>query len=471
MNDRNLDAERTVLGAILVEPETFHTAADALRPPDFSAPAHRVIFQAMAALVEKGAPIDLVTLKTELETRGKLGEAGGAPAIGALLDGVPRITNLGDWCRIVKEKAVLRRLMTVARKTSAEAQAGADPFELADRMVRAALAVSDVGGDKIVEPKDAMKDSYKWLDALSQASGGMMGPPTGLIDLDHMLLGLKPGLMYVVAARPSQGKSALAISIADAVAEAGGVVAMFSLEMTLREVTTRRICSIAGVGQHEIAGKGIGAQEAWAKLTAASSMIANRKFFVDDTPRVTLAQIRARARAVRLRAGNRLDLVVVDYLQIMGTESSQRRYESREREVAQISAGLKALAKDLECPVIVCAQLNRGVEDRRSKKPTLADLRESGAIENDADVVILIWRPNANGVQTVGGKKVSDMLIVAKQRNGPTGAVGVRFDPPTATFQNLAVGEEFTDAPDEAPQPAADQPRDYKAAAAGDQES
>ncbi len=433
----NLDAERSVLGAILLDNQAFNTAVELLRPEDFFLEAHRRIFARMIQLAEANRAIDLVTLNEELGRAGELEAAGGAAYLGALVDGVPRVTNVEHYAKIVKEKALLRTLIHASNNIinqCFEAEEHAD--EILDRAEHAIFALAEervrVGFHGI---KDIVKSSFQTIETLYERGQRITGLPTGFTDFDNLTSGLQPAELIVLAGRPSMGKTALALNIVEHVAlRLGQPVGLFSLEMAKESLLLRLLCAEARVNAHKLRTGYLGKDE-WGKMTVALGRLAEAPIFIDDSPGLTVLEMRAKAR--RLKAERGLSLIIVDYLQLMATSG---RFESRRQEIDSITRGLKALAKELHIPVIAISQLSRAPETRGGDhRPQLSDLRESGSIEQDADVVTFVYRPEMyrdpeNVPEEERGRAE---LILAKQRNGPVGKIHLAFLREYTRFENL----------------------------------
>jgi replicative DNA helicase len=434
----NLEAERAVLGAILLHNDAFNLAAEVIDAQDFFRDAHRRIFDKMVALVERGDPIDLVTLKEELGRSGELDEVGGPAYIAALVDGLPRSTNVEHYARIVKEKATLRRLIYSANKIVAEAYEAEDEADvILDQAERSIFAIAD---DKIREGFVSMatlaQSSLETIEKLHARKELITGVPTGFVDLDEMTSGLQPSDLVIVAARPSMGKTSLVLNIAQHVGtKTGMTVGLFSLEMSKEQLFLRLLTSEARIDAHRLRGGFLGERD-WGRLSTAIGTLSETKIFVDDSPSIGVLEMRAKCR--RLAAEHGLHLVIVDYIQLM---QGRGRFENRTLELASISRSLKGLAKELHVPIVVLSQLSRAPESRSDHRPQLSDLRESGALEQDADVVVFIYREDlyADKNQPAENQGVAE-LIVGKQRNGPTGVVKLAFIREYTRFENLARG-------------------------------
>jgi replicative DNA helicase len=428
----NLEAEKSVLGAILIDNAAFNHAAELIDARDFFRDAHRRIFDRMVALSERGDVIDFVTLKEELSRSGDLDEVGGPAYIASLADGVPRSSNVEHYARIVKEKSTLRNLIFSANKilaTAYEAELEADAvldeaekaiFEIAEDRVRAGF----------VPLRDLVKESFETIERLQAHKELITGVPTGFVDLDEMTSGLQPGDLVIVAARPSMGKTSLVLNVAQHVGtKTDMTVGFFSLEMSREQLFFRLLTSEARIDWHRVRTGMLGEKD-WGRLSEAVGTLSDANIYIDDTPAIGVLEMRAKSR--RLKAEHGLHLLVVDYLQLM---QGRGRAENRTQELAAISRSLKGLAKELHVPIVALSQLSRAPESRSDHKPQLSDLRESGALEQDADVVVLIYREDVYN-RTEENQGIAE-LIVAKQRNGPTGSVKLAFVREHTRFENL----------------------------------
>jgi replicative DNA helicase len=435
----NLEAERSVLGAILLHNDAFNLAVEVIDAPDFYREAHRRIFDKMVKLAERGAAIDLVTLKDELGRSGDLDEVGGPAYISALVDGVPRSTNVEYYARIIKEKATLRNLIFSANKilrTAYEAEEDADV--ILDQAEHAIFAIAD---DKVrdgfVSLRDLAQSSLETIEQLHARKELITGVPTGFTDLDEMTSGLQKSDLVIVAARPSMGKTSLVLNIAQHVGtRTDKTVGIFSLEMSKEQLFLRMLTSEARIDAQRMRRGYLGERD-WGRLSQALGTLSEAKIFIDDSPSIGVLEMRAKCR--RLAAEHDLDLVIVDYIQLM---QGRGRFENRTLELGSISRSLKALAKELSVPIVVLSQLSRAPEARSDHKPQLSDLRESGALEQDADVVIFIYRQDMYRDKEEDGDDGEGVaeLIVGKQRNGPTGVVKLAFIREFTRFENLASG-------------------------------
>jgi replicative DNA helicase len=436
----NLEAERSVLGAILLHQDAFNLAAEMIDAPDFFRDAHRRIFDKMARLSERGLAIDLVTLKEELSRSGEIEEVGGPAYLAALVDGVPRSTNVQHYARIIKEKATLRNLIFSANRILATAyEAEEDADLILDQAEHAIFAIAD---DKIrdgfVSVRDLAQASLDTIEKLHARKELITGVPTGFTDLDEMTSGLQPADLIIVAARPSMGKTSLVLNMAQHVGTRTGMsVGIFSLEMSKEQLFLRMLTAEARIDAHRLRGGFLGERD-WGRLSQAIGTLSDAKIFIDDSPSIGVLEMRAKCR--RLAAEHGLHLVIVDYIQLM---QGRGRFENRTLELASISRSLKGLAKELSVPVVVLSQLSRAPESRSDHRPQLSDLRESGALEQDADVVVFIYRADVYGDKNQPPADDSAgvaELIIGKQRNGPTGVVKLAFIREFTRFENLASG-------------------------------
>jgi replicative DNA helicase len=433
----NLDAERSVLGAILVHNDAFNLAAQVINSRDFYRDAHRRIFDKMVALSERNQAIDFVTLKEELSKSGDLDEVGGPAYVASLSDGVPRATNVEYYARIVKEKSTLRSLIYAANKILTNAyEAEQEPEVILDQAESAIFSVADErmrGG--FVPMRDLVRENFPKIEQLFEQKRLITGVPTGYVDLDEITRGFQRGDLIIVAARPSMGKTSLVLNIAQHVAaHANQSVGFFSLEMSKESLFIRLLTSEAQIDGHRLMSGAIG-QKDYGRISHALETLSSMRLFIDDTANIGVLEMRAKAR--RLQAEHGLSLIVVDYIQLM---ASRGRFENRTLELASVSRALKGLAKEIDVPVIVLSQLSRAPESRSDHRPQLSDLRESGALEQDADVVIMIYREDAYNRDPDNADAGTAELIVAKQRNGPTGTVRLAFLKEQTRFANLAQG-------------------------------
>ena len=433
----NLEAERSVLGAILVFNDAFNLAAQVIDSRDFYRDAHRRIFDKMVMLNERNHAIDFVTLKEELSRAGEIDEVGGPAYVASLADGVPRATNVEYYARIVKEKATLRNLIFAANKILTNAyEADQESDLILDEAESAIFAVAD---DRLkagfVPMRQLVHDSFPKIEQLFEQKRLITGVPTGFVDLDEMTRGLQAGDLVIVAARPSMGKTSLVLNMAQHVAiQPDHTVGFFSLEMSKESLFLRLLTSEAQIDSHRLMSGAIG-QKDYGRISHALETLSAMRLFIDDTANIGVLEMRAKAR--RLQSEHRLSMLVVDYIQLM---TGRGRFENRTLELASISRSLKGLAKELSVPIVVLSQLSRAPESRSDHRPQLSDLRESGALEQDADVVILIYRDDAYNKDPNSPDAGTAELIVAKQRNGPTGTVRLAFLREQTRFANLAAG-------------------------------
>ena len=433
---QNIDAEKSVLGSLLIDEEAIGAAIEILDEAWFYEQAHRQIFRAVLELYNQRKNVDLITLSDKLKNDGTLEQIGGVSYLSFLIDLVPSAANVEHYANIVKEKGVLRRLIRNATNIIAESyESTGNVDEVVDNAERLIFEVSDLKQrTQSVHIKDLVRQSIEKLDFLYQRKQHVTGISTGFEKIDHMTSGLQNSDLIIIAGRPSMGKSALAISMAEYVGiEQKQGVAIFSLEMSKEQLVQRMLCSQARVDAHKVIS-GFLAPADWPKLTAAAGRLSESKIFIDDTPAISILELRAKAR--RLKANQGIELIILDYLQLM---RSTIQSESRQQEISEISRSLKALARELSVPVIALSQLSRAVESRQDHKPQLSDLRESGAIEQDADLVVLLMREEYYN-PTEENKGVADVMI-AKQRNGPVGTVKLAFIKEYMRFENLAYAD------------------------------
>lgn len=435
----NLEAERSVLGAILLHNDAFNLAAEVIDSGDFFRDAHRRIFDKMVKLAERGNAIDFVTLKEELSRAGDLDEVGGPAYITALVDGVPRSTNIEHYARIIKEKATLRNLIFSANKILATAyDAEEDADVILDQAEGAIFAIADDKvSDGFVSLKDLAQSSFDTIEKLHARKELITGVPTGFADLDEMTSGLQPSDLIIVAARPSMGKTSLVLNMAQHIGtKTDMTVGVFSLEMSKEQLFLRMLTAEARIDAHRLRGGFLGERD-WGKLSHAIGTLSEAKIFIDDTPSIGVLEMRAKSR--RLAAQHGLHLIIIDYIQLM---QGRGRFENRTLELASISRSLKGLAKELRVPIVVLSQLSRAPESRSDHRPQLSDLRESGALEQDADVVVFIYREEQYADKSAPPTDAQGVaeLIIGKQRNGPTGVVKLAFIREFTRFENLSSG-------------------------------
>jgi len=431
----NLDAERSVLGAMLQDPESVLLSQELLTEHAFYQPAHREIFSAMIALARLGTPVDLVTVDDELGRRGTLEGIGGTPYLIQLTQYVPTTANVRAYIDIVDEKHTLRQLIDCANNILRESYT--QDLPLPQMLSSVEKNVFDIsmrksGTDTLVHIRDVLTDTYANIEELSRLKGAISGVPTGFVDLDQLLTGLHGGELILVGARPSMGKTSFAINVAQhAAMYAGKTVAVFSLEMPREQIAMRMLCTAAKVDMQAVR-QGTIDDKGWMDLTTALGPLAAANMYLDDTAGITPSQLRSRCR--RLMAERGLDLIVVDYLQLMVSDT---RSENRQNEVSELSRALKGIALELRVPLIACAQLSRANAQRADKRPILSDLRDSGSIEQDADVVMFLHREEYYNPDTPD-KNIAE-VIVQKQRNGPLGTVKLAWLGKYTEFRNLSM--------------------------------
>ena len=436
----NLEAEKSVLGAILIQNEAFNHAAELIDAKDFFRNAHSRIFEKMVVLSERGDAIDFITLKEELSKSGELETVGGPAYIASLADGVPRSANVEYYARIVKEKATLRNLIHSANKILVDAyEAEQEPDLLLDEAERSIFAIAE---DRIREGfvplRDLVQTSFATIERLQQHKGMVTGVATGFVDLDEMTSGLQPSDLVLVAARPSMGKTSFVLNIAQHIGTSTDMtVGFFSLEMSKEQLFIRMLTSEARIDAHRFR-TGYLNEKDYGRLSHALGTLAEAKVFIDDTASIGVLEMRAKAR--RLKAEHGLHLLVIDYIQLM---QGRGRFESRQAEIASISRSLKGLAKELNVPIVALSQLSRASETRADHRPQLSDLRESGALEQDADVVMFIYRAeqyrDSEGNPNTEEQGIAE-IIIGKQRNGPVGTAKLAFIKEHTRFENLAHG-------------------------------
>lgn len=428
-------AEQSVLGGMMLSKDAIADVVEVLRAADFYRPAHQTIYNAILDLFGKGEPADPITVAKVLADKGELQRLGGAPYLLTLTQTVPTAANAGYYAEIVAEKAILRRLIEAGTRIAQYGYAGADGQDIAEVVDRAQAEIFDVAGTQatndVLALADLLEPTVDEIDAIASRGGISAGVPTGFTDFDDLTTGLHAGQMITVAARPGTGKSTWALDVMRSCSIRHGMASvMFSLEMSRTEIVMRLLSAQASVRlKHMRTGQM--SEDDWARLATTMENITEAPLLIDDSPNLTMTEIRAKAR--RLKQRYNLKLVVVDYLQLM---TSGKRVESRQQEVSEFSRQLKLLAKELDVAVIAVSQLNRGPEQRVDKKPQLADLRESGAIEQDSDIVILLHRPDAYDPDDPRAGEVD--LLVAKHRGGPTGSVTVANQLHMSRFVDLA---------------------------------
>jgi replicative DNA helicase len=429
----DIAAEQCVLGGMMLSKDAISDVLDVIKSHDYYRPAHQTVHDTILDLYGRGEPADAVTVAAELTRRGEIGRMGGAPYLHTLIASVPTAANAGYYARIVRERAILRRLVEVGTRIVQLGYSGdGDANELVDRAEAEVYGVTDRRVSEDYLPlSEIMPGALDEIEAIGSRGGNLAGVPTGFADMDALTNGLHPGQMIIIAARPAIGKSALALDICRSASIKHGLTSvLFSLEMSRNEITMRLLSAEARVPLHAMRTGQLG-EDDWTRLARRMSEVVDAPLYIDDSPNMSMMEIRSKCR--RLKQRNELKLVVVDYLQLM---SSPKRVENRQQEVSELSRSLKLLAKELNVPVVALAQLNRGPEMRTDKRPLLADLRESGSIEQDADVVILLHREDAYERESPRAGEAD--LIVAKHRNGPTTTVTVAFQGHYSRFVDMA---------------------------------
>lgn len=432
---QNVEAEQCVLGSILLQPGAMARSVEIVSPDDFYREAHRAIYTAMVALFEKSEPLDLITITSLLQDTRKIDTVGGPGYLASLTDLVPVAANIAHYARIVRDKAILRRLIQTTTEIAGRCYEEQDDIDgLLDEVEQTVFEISRAKSGQSYWPmKTVINATFKLVESLYERKEHITGVPTDYHDLDRMTAGLQPADLIILAARPSMGKTALAMNIVQHVAMMHKTpVGVFSLEMSKEQLGLRMLCSVSRVDSQRLR-TGFLKEHDWPKLTRAYNMLLDAPIYIDDTPAITVLEMRAKAR--RLKTEHDIGMLVVDYLQLMRGRSN---VQSREQEISEISRSLKAMAKELSIPVMALSQLNRSLESRPNKRPQLSDLRESGAIEQDADVICFIYRDEVYNKAEDNPKRGIAELIIGKQRNGPTGTVELSFLDRFTTFENLA---------------------------------
>ena len=435
----SVDAEQSILSAVLIDNQVLPEVLEVLSPQDFYREIHGKIFKAMVDLFERNEPADLITLTNLLKQQGQLEAVGGASYLADLVDVVPMAVNARQYAKIVQEKAILRRL--IEQSAAITTRCFEDKGDTEGILDFAERSIFEISENKVKPSfyalKDILTDTYRAVEEAYENKALVTGIPSGFQDLDQKTSGFQRGDLIIIAGRPGMGKTALALNIArNAAQETGEPTAIFSLEMSKEQLSLRMLSSEAGVDSTRMRG-GFLNQEDLEKINRAAGVLYDTNLFIDDTPSISALEIRAKARRMKMEKG--LGLIAIDYLQLMRGRASAER---RELEISEISRSLKALAKELAIPVIALSQLNRKVEDRTNKRPVLSDLRESGAIEQDADVIMFVYREEVYNKQVDQAKMRLAELSVAKQRNGPTGTVNLTFLEEFTRFENRSMAVE-----------------------------
>ncbi|URN95905.1 MAG: replicative DNA helicase [Candidatus Pristimantibacillus lignocellulolyticus] len=430
---QNMEAEQAVIGAALLQAEALITALERVKSEDFYSSAHQLIFEAMIELGENNQPIDLVTLTAQLQDKGMLEEVGGVSYLAKLANSVPTAANVEYYAQIVEEKSMLRRLIRTATNIVSDGYANAEDITsmLSDAEKKILEISNRRSSSGFISIRDVLMEVFEKVEFLYANRGGTSGIPSGFVDLDRMTAGFQRSDLIIVAARPSVGKTAFALNIAQNVGvRAKETVAIFSLEMSAAQLVQRMICAEANVDATRMRTGNLEPDD-WEKLTMAIGALSEAEIFIDDTPGITVADIRAKCRRLKKEKG--LGMILIDYLQLISGRG--KAGENRQQEVSEISRTLKQIARELEVPVIALSQLSRGVEQRQDKRPMMSDLRESGSIEQDADIVSFLYRDDYYDKESE--KKNIIEIIIAKQRNGPVGTVELVFLKNFNKFVNL----------------------------------
>lgn len=431
---QNIEAEQSVLGAMLIRQEAITETQEILRAGDFYREAHRIVYNAIEELFSNHEAVDLVTLTEQLRKTNNLDKVGGISFVTALANSVPTAANVVYHAKIVKEKAELRRLIDAATEIATKAYADEDDvddiMDDAEKKILA-IAANQMRGS-FVPISEIIISAIDRVEQLYENQGGLTGISTGFSDLDQLTSGLQPSDLVLVAARPSMGKTAFTLNIATYAALHDSSVAFFSLEMSKEQLVQRMICSEGGIDSQRLRTGDL-LDEEWTQLIATADRLSTAKIYIDDTPGITVMELRSKAR--RLKAEHGLDLVIIDYLQLMQGRSA-RSGDNRQQEISEISRSLKALARELGVPVVALSQLSRSVESRQVKKPMLSDLRESGSLEQDADIVMFLYREDYYNQETEN-KNITE-VIIAKHRNGPIDTVRLFFHKEYTKFRSVS---------------------------------
>ncbi|MDD1622358.1 MAG: replicative DNA helicase [Methylococcaceae bacterium] len=433
----SIQAEQSVLGGLMLDNQTWDSVADKVTEDDFYRRDHRLIFRTIAQLAEKQDPFDVITLSEALESTGELQDAGGLAYLGTLVKDTPSAANIVAYANIVRDRSVLRQLIHVGTEISdsafsTEGRETADLLENAERRVFEIAEQRQRGQGGFSSIKSLLAKAVDKIEMLYEQDGDITGASTGFTDLDEKTSGLQPSDLIIVAGRPSMGKTTIAMNMAENVALKSGMpVAVFSMEMPGEALAMRMMSSLGRIDQHKVRTGKLDDDD-WPRLTSAINLLAETKLFIDDTPALTPTEVRSRARRLTREHGQ-LGLIVLDYLQLMQSPSSG---DNRVQQISDISRGLKALAKEMNVPVIALSQLNRNLEQRPNKRPVMSDLRESGAIEQDADLIIFVYRDEVYNEDSPD-KGIAE-VIIGKQRNGPLGTVRLTFLGQYTRFENFA---------------------------------
>ncbi|WP_347548224.1 replicative DNA helicase [Pseudalkalibacillus hwajinpoensis] len=439
---QNIEAEQAVIGAVFLEIDALTTATELLQPEDFYRAAHQKIFSVMIELSEKGEPVDLVTVTSELQDRKLLEEIGGVSYLSDLANSVPTAANVEYYSKIVEEKSILRRLIRAATDIASDGYAKENEIE--NLLSEAEKSIMEVSQRKntgaFISIKDVLVTAYDNIELLQNSTGDITGIPTGFSELDRMTAGFQRNDLIIVAARPSVGKTAFALNIAQNVAtKTDENVAIFSLEMGAEQLVMRMLCAEGNIDAQRLRTGGLTGDD-WQKLTMAMGSLSNAGIYIDDTPGIRVGDIRAKCRRLKQEKG--LGMILIDYMQLIRGDGS---IENRQQEVSEISRSLKGIARELEVPLISLSQLSRGVESRQDKRPMMSDIRESGSIEQDADIVAFLYRDDYYDKESENKNIIE--IIIAKQRNGPVGTVELAFVKEYNKFVNLERRHDESDMP------------------------
>ncbi len=432
---QNLEAEQSVLGALMLDKNAMINVADILVPADFYKPAHTHIYEAILKLYEKREPIDILSVTTKLKESDELKNIGGSAYLSQLVESVPTASHIVHYATIVKEKKVLRDLISTSSEITESAfNAGENLEDLLDTIEQKVFSISQRSlPQKFTSIKDELKSAFERIEKLHRGEGGLRGVPIGFPELDNLLSGFQKSDLVVLGARPSTGKTALALDMARHMAvKEKKSVGIFSLEMSKDQVVDRLIASTAQIPLWELRTGRLKSDEDFSLIQSALDDLAQSSLYIDDTPSPNIIQMRSMAR--RLQADQALDIIFVDYLQLIQPRTTS---DNMVNQVTEISRGLKGLARELDIPIVALSQLSRAVEQREVKRPKLSDLRESGSIEQDADVVLFIYRKDKNQPNVQPDEENTAEIIIAKHRNGPTGTIKLKFDPDKVTFRSI----------------------------------
>ena len=432
---QSIEAEQSVLGGLMLNDQSWFDLVEVVRGSDFYRTQHQIIYEAMMDLANNDQPLDAVTVSEQLQSKGLLEKAGGVAYLAELAEATPGVSNVMAWAKIVRERSVLRQLIGAANgiADSAFAPDGRDSNTLLELAERSVFQISEdrtkEGGPEKVAP--LLQRAVEKVNFLFSSKGAITGQATGFSDLDKQTAGLQSSDLVIVAARPSMGKTAFVVNMMEHSVMSGGTVLLFSMEMPSEQIVMRMLSSLGRIDQTRLRSGEL-QDDDWSRFTGAVSQLRDKKLYIDDTPALTPGEIRARSRRVSREAGG-LDMIIVDYMQLMRTADKS---ENRTAEISEISRSLKALAKEMRCPLVACAQLNRQLESRTDKRPMMSDLRESGAIEQDADLILFIYRDEVYN-ETTEDKGIAE-IIIGKQRNGPIGKTKLTFMGHLTKFEDLA---------------------------------